>query len=845
MNRLLIVIILIFGVCFWGVAQKHIVVDPGHNYDDIASEYKSETEVLTNWAVAKKFEDFVNLNSAIDWFVHKTRINNNSGTENRVSISQRADYANDYEADYPGEVYFLSIHCNAADGAPAASGTETFFCDESFKDVDKLTAYGNAIHNNTVLHGNWSSRRMVECGDYDGTGDCTGVDGNEHLCVLHNLIMPNLLSEIAFVTNANDEAKLLDDNWRDRIAWGYIQGFLEAFSDLEVVSYSISTLPNFTTNNLCKISVMVENKTPETYNGDLRAMLKFFPSSVTEEPIEVYSQLGSNEMVFLPPGEQTTIEFSSQLPTTMEIGVALCIESRKNGSSEWKKASTPSHKKIIKIPLNGARVNGVVYDNAYNPLPGVQMWSYKKPGLKSAANVSSDWWFTNDFNPTTGMTDNDGNYDFLVPRDWCDAIVSVKNYTDYDEQLISTKEDSYLIHNYTSTPTVLGVGSGASNCVWSAIDGTDPEAPIPDYGYLQAFDDISINGQTDLAFICKEDNLVINALPRPLLYSKINYYSCNGTQAALPIYFQLNGALVPYEVRKEDCNMFGKRCKDVFYNKYFLSVQQCDHNRQKIGDEYMGWFFINKEDNNYVDIKVTEIPVVENLASLGATLQDGSFYKFKLAIDAGGEWKEYNIFFYTLPSNKDDLTFSGTIIEGEYYAGKNAIFNKAIINAGVKIIASNEISIKNSDITGDFEAYINPSITDNYCSSAPVIKSTENPIIKNVSTNNVLDKKSQKMPYTVETIGTSHCACEAVLKSNLIERGLNVFPNPAHEIVEISTPYKTEFSINIIDIHGKTVKKLTGASNYIVMDVSGISPGIYFVCIVSNERIFKKKLLIE
>ncbi len=71
---------------------------------------------------------------------------------------------------------------------------------------------------------------------------------------------------------------------------------------------------------------------------------------------------------------------------------------------------------------------------------------------------------------------------------------------------------------------------------------------------------------------------------------------------------------------------------------------------------------------------------------------------------------------------------------------------------------------------------------------------------------------------------------------------IKVFPNPAHHTIRINSIIK-EGSIKIIDSHGQETKKInwkTGDS----IDVSSLKPGIYFIELVNENKVYKETLVI-
>ena len=109
--------------------SKVLVIDPGHDYEDVVSGYRTDTEVNTNWEVANMLMDHVYADPFVNWECILTR-SENEDNGITVGITERKDIANFIESIYPGEVYFLSIHCNAGGGS--AKGTESFYCNHTF-----------------------------------------------------------------------------------------------------------------------------------------------------------------------------------------------------------------------------------------------------------------------------------------------------------------------------------------------------------------------------------------------------------------------------------------------------------------------------------------------------------------------------------------------------------------------------------------------------------------------------------------------------------------------------------------------------------------------------------------
>jgi N-acetylmuramoyl-L-alanine amidase len=281
--------------CFNNNYCQVIVIDPGHSYDDVTSGYKSGYEVNTNWSVANKLSDMIERIQEVDWVPILTRNNNDPGEENNISLNQRSTLANSMEAQFPGLVYFLSIHCNASENwVPIPNGHESFYCNHTFNNNELLEKFAQNINENQIYFGEWEDRnRCVE--DFTYHKD---QDGNYfHLGVLKNLEMPNVLDELGFITNSDDNIKLQDDVWREKFALGYFEGLRATFSPLVVTNFSILNLPCFSLGNaLCKIQITVKNTSlTSNYVGDLRSILYNFPYTNTEVLNWEFCQLGTDQ----------------------------------------------------------------------------------------------------------------------------------------------------------------------------------------------------------------------------------------------------------------------------------------------------------------------------------------------------------------------------------------------------------------------------------------------------------------------------------------------------------------------------------------------------------------------
>jgi N-acetylmuramoyl-L-alanine amidase len=189
----------IFMLFAFVVKSQTIVIDPGHGYFSDGSSDRSDTEILTNMAVANKLNVLLQNCSSITTYLTRS----NSNIDNYPTPTQRRVNSNGWNADR-----FLSVHCNAGGG----DGTETFWCDLSNSSISDCTTFAYEIQNQMVSYGEWNSRRVAEYDSYLNKGHLGVLNGNNAI---------GSLNEIGFVDNSSNSSKLLNDSWRGKFAQAY------------------------------------------------------------------------------------------------------------------------------------------------------------------------------------------------------------------------------------------------------------------------------------------------------------------------------------------------------------------------------------------------------------------------------------------------------------------------------------------------------------------------------------------------------------------------------------------------------------------------------------------------
>ncbi|MBG9657134.1 N-acetylmuramoyl-L-alanine amidase [Cytobacillus firmus] len=177
-----------------------LYLDPGHGGTDPGAQGNGIREKDIALDIAKKIKNIL-LAGYQNIEVRMSRENDMT-----KSLSQRTSEANSWGADF-----YLSIHCNAANGA--ARGYEDFI-HNSLGSTSQTAGYQNIIHAEVT-----KLNELIDRGK---------KKADFH--VLRESAMPALLTENGFIDNSADAALMKDPLWRQRVAQGHVNGIAKAFS---------------------------------------------------------------------------------------------------------------------------------------------------------------------------------------------------------------------------------------------------------------------------------------------------------------------------------------------------------------------------------------------------------------------------------------------------------------------------------------------------------------------------------------------------------------------------------------------------------------------------------------
>ena len=209
---------------------------------------------------------------------------------------------------------------------------------------------------------------------------------------------------------------------------------------------------------------------------------------------------------------------------------------------------------------------------------------------------------------------------------------------------------------------------------------------------------------------------------------------------------------------------------------------------------------------------------------------------------------------YTVPPITNATSYIWTLPTG---ATGTSITNSITVNYGASAVSGN-IIVKGINSCGDGVSTSLP-ITVNIKPNTPIISQTGNILNSNASSGNqwynqnglIVNAVSQNYNlvsdgnYYVIVTNSNGCSSNPSNILNAIVLGVNnyeldnliLYPNPIIKILHIEI--EKEFTGTIYDITGKTLINVNSKD----IDVSSLSPGIYLLDIISENKHYTKKLI--
>lgn len=181
---------------FGDVKPIQVMIDAGHGgHDPGAISLSGKYEKDVTLPIAKKVKERLSRESLIEPILLRSE-------DTYTSPAQRAEEANRLGVDL-----FVSIHANTAPSS-SVKGTETYYW------RDDSVEFANIVHEE-LLSAIGSADRKVK---------------QEKFVVVRDTTMPAALLELGFLTNAEDEAKLYNEQVQDRIADAIVRAIKRYYS---------------------------------------------------------------------------------------------------------------------------------------------------------------------------------------------------------------------------------------------------------------------------------------------------------------------------------------------------------------------------------------------------------------------------------------------------------------------------------------------------------------------------------------------------------------------------------------------------------------------------------------
>jgi len=184
-----------------------VVIDPGHGGAQPGTGHHGIVEKDLVLRIAQKLMQLLDNHSYIQ--VYATRLGDDT-----VSNPRRASFANAVGADL-----FLSIHANAARNNAIPNGIETWYTPSYYYTQNQMT--------------NRQFSAIIQRHKLEQTGAANrGLRSSQGLIVTRDTNMPAALSEVGFLTNPAEAARLRTTEYQWQLARALYYGILEALRAL-------------------------------------------------------------------------------------------------------------------------------------------------------------------------------------------------------------------------------------------------------------------------------------------------------------------------------------------------------------------------------------------------------------------------------------------------------------------------------------------------------------------------------------------------------------------------------------------------------------------------------------
>ncbi|MDR1640450.1 MAG: N-acetylmuramoyl-L-alanine amidase [Clostridiales bacterium] len=198
------------------LSKKIVLIDAGHGGYDPGKVSGSSNEKDINLNIAKKLQAYL---ETADATVIMSRVDDTGVKSKKSDMYTRKLIANSSSADI-----FVSIHQNSFPNS-GVHGAQVF--------------YFNRSDNSKKLAEN-IQKELKGFVDYQNKFE---AKENSNYYVLKQTSMPAVIVECGFLTNAAEKAKLLEEDYQDRLAWAIYMGIVDYFTQQEQAPAPVAPAP--------------------------------------------------------------------------------------------------------------------------------------------------------------------------------------------------------------------------------------------------------------------------------------------------------------------------------------------------------------------------------------------------------------------------------------------------------------------------------------------------------------------------------------------------------------------------------------------------------------------------
>jgi hypothetical protein len=254
-----------------------------------------------------------------------------------------------------------------------------------------------------------------------------------------------------------------------------------------------------------------------------------------------------------------------------------------------------------------------------------------------------------------------------------------------------------------------------------------------------------------------------------------------------------------------------------YYAMLYVSIQECDENRNLIGSESGTWFNISSHLTGALNLH-------DFLYYLGNPLAAGKYFRIKVAAGNSQTWKEHSGFIKIFEPNV--ALVNKTITNAQ--VGDNISITNCVISSNINVVAANKIDIYNTTAITSGSYFINTFD----CNSISTFRGSNTSLGNQANNLNTFNSSISK--YNPEN-------------KELVKKYDKVFiiPNPNNGNFTITNDEKDGSlrSIEIQNAQGLIVKTVQTSSNSTDINIQDQAPGLYLVKLNFADKTITKKMI--